>query len=112
MNKLVKIFSYIVLLSILIVSVIKVSNQNLPEESDKIVHFIMYFFCAGIFYFLKIKYYVLFAILYGFLIEIIQYFIPWRSFSLGDILANSLGAIAFYFSLKFYFNKKFNYNKN
>jgi VanZ family protein len=33
---------------------------------------------------------------YGLLIEIIQFFIPYRSFSLGDFLANLAGSIAAY----------------
>ncbi len=97
-----KIISLIVISLILILSVIKISNNNLPEESDKIVHFVMYFFCAAAFCSLKFKYYMIWAICYGVSIEIIQSFIPWRSFSIGDILANSLGVLAFYL-----INKKF-----
>jgi len=38
------------------------------------------------------------SIVYGIIMEIIQhYFIPFRSFDLGDMIADSIGAIAGYF---------------
>jgi VanZ family protein len=106
MKNLFKISVYIVLLAIFILSVIKISDNNLPENSDKIVHFVMYFFCAGAFYLLKAKHYLFCAIGYGLLIEIIQYFLPWRSFSFGDIIANSLGALFFFAVARLYFEKQ------
>jgi VanZ family protein len=103
-----KIFSIILIIVIFILSVLKISDTNLPEESDKVVHFIMYFFCAAAFYFLKFKYYLFYAIGYGIFIEIVQYFIPWRSFSVGDIIANSLGALSFFIVIKIIFKNKIN----
>ncbi len=99
--KIIKILLYAVLFLIFVLSVIKISNNNLPEESDKVVHFIMYFFCAAALWLLDVKNYVVFAIGYGILIELIQYFIPWRSFSIGDIVADSFGALSFYLFVKF-----------
>ena len=95
-----KILSYIVLIAILIASTIKVSQTNAPEFTDKIVHIIMYFFCTAAFYFIGIKRYVVFSIAYGTIIELIQYFLPWRSFSFYDIIANCIGAILFYLTFR------------
>jgi glycopeptide antibiotics resistance protein len=39
---------------------------------------------------------LLFLFAYSFLIECIQYFLPWRSFSVLDLLANGSGVIAGY----------------
>ena len=60
---------------------------------DKVGHFIMYFVLGA----LIIKAYprnqkVLFlGVIYGALMEIFQYFIPYRSFELMDMLANASG---------------------
>ncbi len=93
------------LITVLFLSTYKFSYQNAPENSDKLVHFIIYFFTSFISYLYFLKYIknkklltifsVLFAILYGIIMECIQYFLPYRSFSTGDIIANSLGAIIF-----------------
>lgn len=38
---------------------------------------------------------VIFSSVYGLLIEVIQSFLPYRSFSLSDMVSNFLGAIVF-----------------
>ncbi len=38
---------------------------------------------------------VIFASFYGFLMECVQYFLPYRSFSLSDEVANTSGAVVF-----------------
>ena len=90
-----KILSYFVLISIFVLSVIKVPENNCPDNSDKFVHMIMYFFVAWIFHYLKYKHYIMLSICYGILMEIIQYFLPWRSFSFLDIIANVSGTLLF-----------------
>jgi len=105
-NSFLKILSCLFLAIILFLSSLYVNNTNLPEQSDKVAHFIMYIFCSASFYFLQFRYYILFSISYGILMEIIQYFIPWRSFSIADIIANSIGAVSFLLILKFLYNKK------
>ena len=95
-----KILSYIVLIAIFIASLIKVPQTNVPEFTDKIVHVIMYFFCTAAFYFIGFKRYVVLSISYGIIIELIQYFLPYRSFSFYDIIANCIGAILFYLTLR------------
>ena len=91
-----KIFSYFILISIFILSIIKVPETKAPQFTDKIVHVIMYFFCTFAFFKLKVQNFLGFAILYGIFIEIIQYFLPWRSFSINDIIANLIGSFLFY----------------
>jgi len=98
-NFFLKVISYGILFFILYASVTKVNFQG-PENSDKIFHIVMYFFACGAFYFLKIKKYYLYAICYGICLEIIQYFLPWRSFSFLDIIANAIGASLFYILIK------------
>jgi len=84
---------------------------------DKVMHFVVYgihtFFCLLALCYnllsLKIIQYFLALILsvsYGIFNEIYQYFIPEREFSLGDILANSLGIITFLFLVYIFQNKK------
>lgn len=92
------------LLIILVVSVIpsKGLESNLPL--DKVVHFIIY--GIAVVFLLKVfrvsmplrKAFwlsVLSASAYGLVIEFIQSFLPWRSFSLGDGMANFAGALVF-----------------
>ena len=89
--------SYLIIVSIFILSIIKVPEiKQTPSFADKIVHFVMYFICAWAFKTSGVKRYVYVSICYGVIIEIIQYFLPWRSFSLSDIIANTLGAFIFF----------------
>lgn len=93
------------LLIVLILSIIPVPETDVgPKDLDKVVHFVIYGITALLFWrFLHnmegcgmiglIS--VAFASLYGILIEIIQSLLPYRSFSVGDIVSNTLGAIAF-----------------
>ncbi len=106
MNKLVNSSCYLFLAIIFILSVIKINDTNLPEQSDKIVHFFMYFLCSAAIYLLKFKHFIILSVLYGIFIEIVQYFIPWRSFSIADIVANCFGAITFLIFLKYYKKSK------
>jgi len=84
---------------------------------DKVMHFVVYgihgFLCLltlsdkilslkFIQYFLAL----ILSISYGIFNEIYQYFIPEREFSLGDILANSLGIITFLALIYIFQNKK------
>ncbi len=69
-------------------------------HADKIVHFGIFFILSALIGFEKkilktsdkIKI-ILIGTVYGILIEIIQYFIPWRGFDYFDMLADSIGAI-------------------
>lgn len=76
---------------------------------DKFVHFFLYFFLAVIakFCFQKNKnvYYLAwgYAFFLGFVLEIIQHYLPFRSYDWIDLISNGLGAflgliICYYFS--------------
>jgi len=78
------------------------STNSLPQVfvfQDKIVHLAAY--CALTFFFLaaaakshlpkKEKLAFEYSFTIGFLLECIQYFLPYRSFDLGDLIANLLG---------------------
>jgi VanZ family protein len=89
-------------LLILIASVMPVSgiDTGLLEE-DKIAHFVMYGLTAILLfrYFVqkttfKKAFYMSVAIaaFYGVAMEVVQYFLPYRSFSAGDMAANTTGA--------------------
>ena len=103
-------------LFLIILSLIPVPDLGLPKfqllEIDKLAHFIMYFsltilwsFAAKNFYNSNFKL-LLFAIFFGFVLEIFQHILPFgRYFDLGDLLANSLGVI-FGIIILYYIKKK------
>ena len=90
---------------VLIGSVIPVSgpNTDLPADADKVVHFVMYGISSVLLFRIFVKktsikraFYlsVALAALYGATLEIVQYFLPYRSFSFGDMVANTVGAFS------------------
>lgn len=71
---------------------------------DKIAHFVLYGVTAVMLYrFLRTRYSAKRSILYsiavsafyGALLECVQFFLPYRSFSTADMAANTLGAVVF-----------------
>ncbi len=92
------------MLFVLVVSIVPVSGPQTDLPSDKIAHFIVY----GLTAVLMARYFagklpwkkavytaVVSAALYGGFIEVLQYFMPPRSFSFGDMAANAAGALVF-----------------
>ena len=92
---------------VLILSVINTGvlpKTDVPS-ADKIVHTIMYFGITGILMLNQTSYLrekisckqmwfaFLFSVGFGTLMEIIQHFLPWRSGSVYDFIANTLGVI-------------------
>ena len=92
---------------VLILSVINTGvlpKTDVPS-ADKIVHSIMYFGISGILMLNQTRYLrekisrnqmwfaFLFSVGFGTLMEIIQHFLPWRSGSIYDFIANTLGVI-------------------
>jgi VanZ family protein len=86
---------------ILVVSVMPFSGPKTDLPLDKVVHFILY----GLTSILLFRYFirqtnsrsafikaVALASIYGAAMEVVQYFLPHRSFSLGDMAANAAGA--------------------
>lgn len=86
---------------VLVVSVIPASGPETDLPADKLVHFVLYGL-TSIFlfrYFIRktsrrSAFYkaVALASISGAAMEVVQYFLPYRSFSLGDIAANAAGA--------------------
>ena len=97
-------FLIIWLILILFFSVIPVSQPKFEMPVDKFEHGIIYGLTAVFFYrysrpkTTRIKAgvkAVFSASAYGAAIEFIQYFLPYRSFSLADMAVNTFGAFAF-----------------
>ena len=93
---------YVCAFLIVIVSVIPISlGHNLKIPLDKIVHFFIYLtFAFLISNTLAIKRYkhsrlqgFAYSVVIGVMMEVVQYFLPYRSFEMLDILSNSLGAL-------------------
>ncbi|MEC4676767.1 MAG: VanZ family protein [Nitrospirota bacterium] len=92
------------LVIILIVSVLPLSGPDIGMPIDKIEHFILYG-VTSIFLFRHFKTgttrkraaykAIVFSAAYGFAMECLQYFIPQRSFSPEDAVANTAGALLF-----------------
>ena len=86
------------------VSVIPVHTPKAVSfpNADKIVHFAMYFLLSFILVNTRLRSYkkyprwftFFYCFFFGFAIECIQYFLPYRSFELLDQAANSFGAFA------------------
>jgi VanZ family protein len=87
--------------TVLVLSVIPVSGPEIDLPLDKIVHFVLY----GLTSILLFRHFIrktdsrsafykaiALASIYGAAMEVVQYFLPYRSFSLGDMAANAAGA--------------------
>ena len=92
------------LLIILFFSVIPVKGLQTEHPADKITHFVIYGITAIIFFrILRTKMSlvkttavsIIFASLFGLAMELIQYVLPWRQFSLSDEASNFSGALVF-----------------
>lgn len=117
-----KIFFWVLLIVYSMVIFILSSRPEVGVEQyfygqDKVMHFFAYgihaFLCMAALsdkiLLLKLFHYFLalvFSVSYGIFNEIYQYFIPEREFSLGDVLANSLGVITFLILVYIFQNKK------
>ena len=86
--------------AILIFALSSISNppQTGIEHSDKTAHFLLYFGFGVALYFASmelknydIKYSLIVGSLYGITDEIHQYFVPNRSFDIGDIIIDVIG---------------------
>jgi VanZ family protein len=86
---------------LLIVSVLPASGPETDLPLDKIAHFILYGLTSTLLFRHFIKrttgrsaFYksVALAAIFGAVMEVVQYFLPYRSFSFGDIAANAAGA--------------------
>ena len=85
-------------LLVLLVSVLNLGETPAADLNDKLGHFLIYALFAGIAARLVEQRHFVFLGLalvgYGLAMELLQMFLPWRSHSLADALANSLGIVA------------------
>ena len=107
----------LIIFSLILVPDLGISRFQL-FEIDKLAHFIMYFSLTILWSFASKNLYnstfklLLFAIFFGFVLEIFQHILPFgRYFDLGDLVANSLGGYIWniYFVL---YKKKITLAKN
>ncbi len=121
-----KIFFWMLLIVYSIVIFIFSSQPEVGVEQyfygqDKVMHFVVYgihtllcllTLCDKILFLKFMQYFLalIFSVSYGIFNEIYQYFIPEREFSLGDILANSLGIITFLVLVYIFQNKRIRKN--
>ena len=94
----------IVLISILSIQEIEVESSI--DLSDKFIHFSCFLYLSIISWLSRIIYkelwlYVI-VLAYGILIEIVQIYIPYRSFEFLDIFADFLGIVAGSFFINFF----------
>ena len=99
----------LLVLSILAISFLATTETNPSSQSlidDKFLHFLCFAYLTIIFKFTQFidqdfwLYVIVLA--YGILIEIVQIYIPYRSFEFLDIFADLLGVLAGSFFIKFF----------
>ena len=101
-------FRLILVISILLTSILSIQEieiQSSVNFSDKLLHFFCFLYLTIITWLSRIIYkelwlYVI-VLAYGILIEIIQIYIPYRSFEFLDIFANFLGILVGTFFINF-----------
>jgi VanZ family protein len=108
------------ILIILFLSIIPTGNSLTGEPSANIIDYVIHSLMYGILVILFIRVLKLkisltkatvlsisFVSVYGFAIELLQYALPWREFSLSDELANVVGAFCFgiIYALKEHYRK-------
>ena len=91
---------FLALIGVAILSMVPMPKTDAPEFSDKIAHTLCFLILAALYcraYSVRnLPWRVLLALLcYGLLIELIQFFLPWRSFSLFDLAADFGGLLLF-----------------
>jgi VanZ family protein len=96
---------YVWLITVLALSIYPIKGAIKVQHSDLVAHFILYAVTGALFYiaFRESRFgllnrspavlAILLASLYGFGMEVAQYYVPRRNFSISDSLANTLGAV-------------------
>ncbi len=101
-------FRLILVISILLISILSIQEievQSSVNFSDKLLHFFCFLYLTILSWLSRIIYkelwlYVI-VLAYGILIEIIQIYIPYRSFEFLDIFADFLGILVGIFFINF-----------
>jgi len=83
---------------------IELTYPHVEKINDKITHVIAFYILALLSDFAFPDYNfglkeVCALLIYGLLLEIIQYFLPYRTFSLLDLVADGIGMAGYFFSL-------------
>ncbi|MFB3116537.1 MAG: VanZ family protein [Gammaproteobacteria bacterium] len=96
-------FRFLLFITLIVVTFLATTSLEfrvVPSSYDKLNHFVVFFVLALLtdfsfpgYSFNVIK--VIFLISYGFSLEIIQHFLPYRMFSLFDIVADIVGLAAY-----------------
>ena len=104
-------FFWMYIILVITVHIVPISDNVAPDDyyyismrPDQIIHFFMFSpFCFLIWAWQQVNFYedvffclaVLFiGVIFSFVLEFLHLFIPYRSFELGDLVANVLGALA------------------
>ena len=111
LTKLLRLAFFALLAIGLVLAVVPGPKTPAPEYSDKIAHALLFLqlallYCLG--FAARTVPPSIFAALtaYGLLIEVIQYFIPWRTFSLADLLADVTGVLLYMLIAKLWWLSK------
>lgn len=93
-------FRILLVISILVISFLAISETNPTTQNfidDKLLHFLCFAYLTLIFkltQFIRQDFWLYVIVLaYGILIEIVQMFLPYRSFELLDIFADFMGIL-------------------
>jgi len=98
---LLRIFTSLWIIFIVIVSLIPVPEiEEVPRNSDKLVHFLIYFITAILIYYASgdcfarpLLWAILISSFIGISVEFLQLLVPYRTFSAGDMIADILGSL-------------------
>ena len=105
-TRLALVFSLIAVFILSIVPASSIPNIAAFEYlTDKLIHGIIYFYLAMLIFISKFrspntKNLLLLLFIFGFIIEIIHHFHPYRYFEVGDLLANFIGIYIAYLIYK------------
>ena len=101
-------FRLILVISILLISILSIQEieiQSSVSFSDKLLHFFCFLYLTILSWLSRIisteLWLYVIVLAYGILIEIIQIYIPYRSFEFLDIFADFLGILAGIFFINF-----------
>jgi VanZ family protein len=102
-------FRFILAISIVVISILSIQHLEVEPSvnlNDKLLHFSCFLYLTIISWLSRIIYKELWLYVivlgYGILIEIVQIYIPYRSFEFLDIFADFLGILAGSFFINFF----------
>ena len=102
-------FRLILAISIVVISILSIQHLEVEPSvnlNDKLLHFLCFLYLTIISWLSRIIYKELWLYVivlgYGILIEIVQIYIPYRSFEFLDIFADFLGVLAGNFLINFF----------